>query len=51
MGADRAGLPNMGDRLAAIELTTSSPEGLDAFIGSETERWSPLIKQLGLKAE
>ena len=45
------GLPNMGDRLAAIELTHSSPQELDAFIRSETERWGVLIKQLGLKAE
>ena len=44
-------LPNMGDRLAAIELTTSSPQELDGFIRGETERWGTLIKQLGLKAE
>jgi tripartite-type tricarboxylate transporter receptor subunit TctC len=44
-------LPNMGDRLAAIELTTSTPQELDAFIRGETERWGTLIKQLGLKAE
>jgi tripartite-type tricarboxylate transporter receptor subunit TctC len=44
-------LPNMGDRLTAIELTTSSPEELGAFIRAETDRWAPLIKQLGLKAE
>ena len=44
-------LPNMGDRLAAIELTTSTPQELDAFVRSETARWAPLIKQLGLKAE
>lgn len=44
-------LPNMGDRLAAIELTHSSPQELDAFIRAETERFGALIKQLGLKAE
>ena len=44
-------LPNMGDRLAAIELTHSSPQELDGFIRSETERWGALIKQLGLRAE
>ena len=44
-------LPNMGDRLTAIELVTSTPEELGAFIRSETDRWAPLIKQLGLKAE
>jgi tripartite-type tricarboxylate transporter receptor subunit TctC len=45
------GLPGMGDRLAAIELTHSTPEELGAFIKAETERWSSVIKQLGLKAE
>jgi tripartite-type tricarboxylate transporter receptor subunit TctC len=44
-------LPNMGDRLTAIELVTSTPEQLGAFIRDETDRWAPLIKQLGLKAE
>jgi tripartite-type tricarboxylate transporter receptor subunit TctC len=44
-------LPNMGDRLTAIELVTSTPEELGAFIRAETDRWAPLIKQLGLKAD
>ena len=44
-------LPNMGDRLAAIELTHSTPQELDGFIRGETERWGTLIKQLGLRAE
>jgi len=44
-------LPNMGDRLAAIELTHSTPQELDGFIRGETERWGALIKQLGLRAE
>ena len=44
-------LPNMGDRLAAIELTHSTPEELGAFIRAETERWGALIKTLGLKGE
>ena len=44
-------LPNMGDRLTAIELVTSTPEELGAFIRAETDRWAPLIKELGLKAE
>lgn len=42
-------LPGLGDRLTAIELVSSSPEELDAFIRSEMDRWSPLINQLGLK--
>jgi tripartite-type tricarboxylate transporter receptor subunit TctC len=45
------GLPGMGDRLAAIELTHSTPEELGAFIKAETDRWGPVIKQLGLKGE
>jgi tripartite-type tricarboxylate transporter receptor subunit TctC len=44
-------LPNMGDRLAAIELTHSTPQELDGFIRGETERWGALIKELGLRAE
>jgi len=44
-------LPNMGDRLMAIELTHSTPEELGDFIKAETERWGPLIKKLGLKGE
>ena len=44
-------LPGMGDRLAAIELTSSTPEELGAFIKAETERWAPVIKRLGLKAD
>jgi tripartite-type tricarboxylate transporter receptor subunit TctC len=44
-------LPNMGDRLMAIELTHSTPEELGAFIKAETARWAPLIQKLGLKAD
>jgi tripartite-type tricarboxylate transporter receptor subunit TctC len=44
-------LPNLGERMAAIELLSSSPEELGDFIRGEIERWSPVIKQLGLKAE
>jgi tripartite-type tricarboxylate transporter receptor subunit TctC len=44
-------LPNMGDRLSAIELFSSTPEEAAAFIRSEIDRWSPLIQKLGLKAE
>src|SRR3954453_11185180 len=44
-------LPGMGDLLAAIELTHSTPEELGAFIKSETERWGAAIKRLGLKGE
>src|SRR3954454_11982570 len=44
-------LPGMGDRLAAIELTHSTPEELGTFIKVETERWGAAIKRLGLKGE
>jgi tripartite-type tricarboxylate transporter receptor subunit TctC len=44
-------LPGMGDRLAAIELTHSTPEELGSFIKAETERWAVVIKKLGLKGE
>jgi len=44
-------LPGMGDRLAAIELTHSTPEELGALIKAETERWGKVIKTLGLKGE
>src|SRR5215212_11889829 len=43
-------LPNMGDRLAAIELMATTPEELDAFIRVETERWGAVIRKLGLRA-
>ena len=43
-------LPNMGDRLAAIELMATTPEELDAFIRAETERWGAVIRKLGLRA-
>jgi len=41
----------LGERLAAIDLAASSPEELGDFIRQEMERWGPLIKELGLKAE
>ena len=44
-------LPNLGDRLNAIELTSSTPEELGAFIRQEIDRWGPVIKKLGLKGD
>jgi tripartite-type tricarboxylate transporter receptor subunit TctC len=41
----------LGDRVAAIDLKASSPEELGAFVKNEIERWSPVIKKLGLKAQ
>jgi tripartite-type tricarboxylate transporter receptor subunit TctC len=44
-------LPNLGERLTAIELLSSAPEELATHIRSEIDRWGPVIKKLGLKAE
>ncbi len=41
----------LGERVAAIDLEASSPEELGAFVKSEIDRWSPVIKRLGLKAQ
>ena len=43
-------MPGMGDRLAAIELMSTSPEELTDYIKKETDRWGALIRQLNLKA-
>jgi tripartite-type tricarboxylate transporter receptor subunit TctC len=32
-----------------IDVATGSPEAFSAYIGSETDKWRPLIKSLGLK--
>lgn len=37
-------LPNLAERLAAIELLSSSPEELSNFIRGEINRWSLVIK-------
>lgn len=42
---------NLGDRLNAIQLASSSPEELRDFIQAEIDRWGKLIKQLGIKVE
>jgi tripartite-type tricarboxylate transporter receptor subunit TctC len=44
-------LPDVAERLGAIELIGSSPEELGTFLRSELERWTPIIKKLGLKAD
>jgi tripartite-type tricarboxylate transporter receptor subunit TctC len=43
--------PDLGERLSAIELVTSTPKELDTFIQDETKRWAPLIKSLSLTIE
>lgn len=44
-------LPNLGERVSSVELISSTPEELRQFVRSEIERWTPLIKKLGLKME
>jgi tripartite-type tricarboxylate transporter receptor subunit TctC len=44
-------IPNLSDRLSSIELAASTPEQAREFVQSETARWAPVIKKLGLKAE
>jgi tripartite-type tricarboxylate transporter receptor subunit TctC len=41
--------PELGDRLAAIELVSSSAEFLEQFIQAEVNRWTPVIKELDIK--
>jgi tripartite-type tricarboxylate transporter receptor subunit TctC len=41
--------PELGDRLASIELVSSTPAFLEQFIQSEVNRWSPVIKELNIK--
>ncbi len=46
-------MPDVKDRLAAlgVEPVGSSPEECDAFVRSEMEKWSKVIRAAGLKAE
>jgi tripartite-type tricarboxylate transporter receptor subunit TctC len=41
--------PELGDRLASIELVSSSSEFLNDFIKAELTRWSPVIQELKIK--
>lgn len=41
--------PELGDRLASIELTSSSAEFLNDFIKAEVKRWDPVIRELKIK--
>ncbi len=41
---------DLGERVAALDLGASSPEELGTFVKKEIDRWSPVIKKLGLKA-
>ncbi len=44
-------VPGLGDKLPGVELLCSSPEEAKAHLKSEIDRWSPVIRKLGLKAE
>jgi tripartite-type tricarboxylate transporter receptor subunit TctC len=46
-------MPDVKERLltAGIEATSSTPEELASFIRAETDRWAPIIRQTGLKAD
>jgi len=41
--------PELGDRLASIELASSTAEFLNDFIKAELTRWSPVITELKIK--
>jgi tripartite-type tricarboxylate transporter receptor subunit TctC len=42
---------DLGERVAAIDLTPSTPEELGMHLKKEIDRWTPVIKKLGLKAQ
>jgi len=44
-------LPNIGERLPAIELISSTREEARDFVRGELARWDPVIKKLGLKQD
>src|SRR5262249_19617777 len=44
-------LPNIGERLAAIELFGSTREEARDFVHGELARWGPVIRKLGLKQD
>jgi tripartite-type tricarboxylate transporter receptor subunit TctC len=44
-------IPNLGDRLPGIQLTSSTPEEATSFVANEIARWQPVIKKLGLKMD
>ena len=44
-------LPNIGERLPAIELFATSREEAKEFVRGELDRWGPVIKKLGLKQD
>ncbi|GAA4323482.1 tripartite tricarboxylate transporter substrate binding protein [Pigmentiphaga soli] len=43
--------PHFGDPAPAFEFVSSTPDELGALVKSETDRWTPLIRTLGIKPE
>jgi tripartite-type tricarboxylate transporter receptor subunit TctC len=44
-------LPDVGARLPAIELISSTPDQARDFVRGELDRWGPIIRKLGLKQD
>src|SRR6185312_327832 len=42
---------DLGERVSVLDLESSSPEELGAFLRSEIDRWGTTIKRLGLKLQ
>ncbi len=43
--------PHVGDRVPGLELISSTPDEAKTFVKSEIDRWTPVIKKLGLKLD
>ena len=43
--------PDIGARLPAIELISSTPDEARDFVHGELDRWGPIIRKLGLKQD
>jgi tripartite-type tricarboxylate transporter receptor subunit TctC len=43
--------PGFGKQYPAYKFESSTPKALGDFIQAETDRWVPLIKKLGIKAD
>jgi hypothetical protein len=43
--------PDIGARLPAIELISSTPDEAKDFVQGELVRWAPIIRKLGLKQD
>jgi tripartite-type tricarboxylate transporter receptor subunit TctC len=43
--------PGFGSQYPAYEFVSSTPKELGDFVRTETDRWTPLIRKLGIKAD